>query len=99
MTLEGEQIHLTKTEYALLEALVGHPGKLLTHSWLLGQVWGPGYSGESHYLRVYIRQLRRKLDDDPGNPRWIITEPGLGYRWLPDPDVSPGTGGPDDRLP
>ncbi|MGH2589686.1 MAG: winged helix-turn-helix domain-containing protein, partial [Actinomycetota bacterium] len=63
-----------------------HPGKLLTHALLLQKVWGPSYAKESHYLRVYIRQLRRKLGDDPGRPRFIVTESGLGYRWKPEPD-------------
>lgn len=78
---DGNPIHLTPTEYRLLEALVGHPGKLLTHSWLLGKVWGAGYGKESQYVRVFVGQLRKKLEDDPTNPRWIITEPGVGYRW------------------
>jgi two-component system KDP operon response regulator KdpE len=79
-------IHLTKTEYRLLEAFVTHPGKLLTHGWLLGTVWGPGYAAERHYVRVYVRALRKKLDDDPSRPRFIVTEPGLGYRWRLEPD-------------
>jgi two-component system KDP operon response regulator KdpE len=62
-----------------------NPGKLLTHAWLLQRVWGPGYRTESNYLRLYVRQLRKKLGDTPALPRWITTEPGLGYRWLPDP--------------
>jgi two-component system, OmpR family, KDP operon response regulator KdpE len=78
-------IHLTKTEYRLLEAFVTHPGKLLTHGWLLSTVWGPGYAAETHYVRVYVRSLRKKLDDDPSRPRFIVTEPGLGYRWRPEP--------------
>jgi two-component system, OmpR family, KDP operon response regulator KdpE len=84
--IEGELLHLTPTEYRLLEAMATHPGKLLTHAWLLQKVWGPSYAKESHYLRVYIRQLRRKLGDDPGRPRFIVTESGLGYRWKPEPD-------------
>ncbi|MGH2589676.1 MAG: response regulator [Actinomycetota bacterium] len=84
--IEGELLHLTPTEYRLLEAMATHPGKLLTHAWLLQKVWGPSYAEESHYLRVYIRQLRRKLGDDPGRPRFIVTESGLGYRWKPEPD-------------
>lgn len=84
--LRGELVHLTATEYRLLEAMATNPGKLLTHSWLLGRVWGPGYGTESHYVRVYVRQLRAKLGDDPSRPRFIITEPGLGYRWKPEPD-------------
>jgi two-component system KDP operon response regulator KdpE len=86
--LRDEPIHLTPTEYRLLEAFVAHPGKLLTHRWLLQRVWGLGYASESQYLRVFIRQLRSKLDDDPARPRFIVTESGLGYRWRPDPDAS-----------
>jgi two-component system KDP operon response regulator KdpE len=78
----GEVVHLTKTELALLEELVTQPGKLLTHEHLLRQVWGRGYGSESNYLRVYVGQLRRKLGDDAGNPRLIVTEPGIGYRWI-----------------
>jgi two-component system KDP operon response regulator KdpE len=84
-------LHLTPIEYALLEALVTNPGKLLTHSWLLSKVWGSGYSDETPYLRVYVRQLRQKLGDDARVPRLIATEPRAGYRWLPDPDPQPGT--------
>lgn len=80
----GEPVHLTPTEYQLLEALVTHPGKLLTHRWLLAKVWGGEYGDESHYVRVYVAQLRRKLEEDPARPRWILTEPGLGYRWTDD---------------
>jgi two-component system KDP operon response regulator KdpE len=82
----GEPIHLTPTEYRLLKTLASHPGKLLTHQFLLQTVWGPGYGTESNYLRLYVRQLRQKLGDNPARPRWITTEPGLGYRWLPEPD-------------
>jgi two-component system KDP operon response regulator KdpE len=81
-----DTVRMTPTEYRLLEAMVTRPGKLLTHSWLLQRVWGPGYSTESHYLRVFVRQLRKKLGDDPTQPRWIVTEPGLGYRWGAEPD-------------
>ncbi|MGH2723520.1 MAG: response regulator [Actinomycetota bacterium] len=88
--LGGELLHLTRIEHRLLEALATNPGKLLTHRWLLRRVWGPGYDSESHYLRVYVRQLRRKLGDDPGRPRFIVTEPGLGYRWKPEPEPDPG---------
>jgi two-component system KDP operon response regulator KdpE len=83
--LEGEPVHLTPTEYKLLEAMATNPGKLLTHTWLLQKVWGHGYGTESNYLRLFVRQLRRKLADTPSAPRWITTEPGLGYRWLPEP--------------
>jgi two-component system, OmpR family, KDP operon response regulator KdpE len=82
VTLDEEPIHLTPTEYGLLEAFVTQPGKLLTHRWLLRQVWGRGYATESHYLRVYVRALRRKLGDDAAAPRLILTEPGVGYRWI-----------------
>ena len=80
--LDGDVVHLTKTELALLEQLVTHPGKLLTHEYLLRQVWGHGYGSESNYLRVYVGQLRRKLADDATSPRLIVTEPGIGYRWI-----------------
>lgn len=80
--LDGEVVHLTKTELALLEQLATQPGKLLTHEHLLRHVWGRGYGSESNYLRVYVGQLRRKLGDDAANPRLIVTEPGIGYRWI-----------------
>ena len=83
--VRGQKVHLTPTEYRMLEAMATHPGKLLTHQWLLREVWGPGYASESHYLRVYVKQLRKKLKDRPSSPRWITTEPGLGYRWLQEP--------------
>jgi two-component system KDP operon response regulator KdpE len=82
--LGDELVHLTPNEYGLLEAMVTNPGKLLTHQWLLRKVWGRGYGNESHYLHVYVRQLRRKLGDDAAMPRFIITEPGVGYRWSPE---------------
>jgi len=82
VTVGGERVHLTKTEYALLESLATNPGKLLTHQWLLRRVWGIGYGEESHYLRVYVRALRRKLGDEASAPRLILTEPGVGYRWI-----------------
>jgi two-component system, OmpR family, KDP operon response regulator KdpE len=80
--LGGAPVHLTRTEYALLEAFVTNPGKLLTHQWLLRRVWGRGYGEESHYLRVYVRALRRKLGDQAAAPALILTEPGVGYRWI-----------------
>ena len=82
--LGDDLVHLTPNEYGLLEAMVTNPGKLLTHQWLLRKVWGRGYGNESHYLHVYVRQLRQKLGDDAAMPRFIITEPGVGYRWSPD---------------
>ena len=85
VTLEGEPVHLTPTEYGLLEALVSNPGKLLTHQWLLRKVWGQGYGTETTYLRTYVRALRKKLDDDAAAPALIVTEPGVGYRWIGEP--------------
>lgn len=84
VVLDGVAVHLTPTEYRLLEAMVTNPGKLLTHAWLLQRVWGDGYERESNYLRLFVKQLRKKLNDTPSDPRWITTEPGLGYRWLPE---------------
>jgi two-component system KDP operon response regulator KdpE len=80
VTRKGVKVHLTRTEYQLLVAFVTHPGKLLTHRWLLSSVWGPGYLEETN-VRVHVGHLRRKLEEDPSNPRLILTEPGLGYRW------------------
>ena len=77
----GEEIRLTKTEWELLERLVRHPGALLTQRQLLTEVWGPAYATESGYLRFHFGQLRRKLEADPGRPRHLITEPGIGYRF------------------
>ena len=86
--VRGHVVHLTPTEYALLEAMVTNPGKLLTHQWLLRKVWGRGYDTENHYLHVYVRQLRQKLREDPAMPNLIITEPGVGYRWSPEEPTS-----------
>lgn len=85
VALDGEVLHLTPTEYALLEALATNPGKLLTHQWLLRRVWGQGYGTETTYLRTYVRALRRKLGDDAASPVLIVTEPGVGYRWVAEP--------------
>jgi two-component system KDP operon response regulator KdpE len=79
----GKPIHLTPTEFALLELFVTNPGKLLTHRWLLAKVWGDAYRDESHYVRVFVAGLRKKLEQDPTSPALIVTEPGVGYRWLP----------------
>ncbi len=78
----GAPVHLTRTELSLLELLVRNPGKLLTQEYLLREVWGPAYGTESNYLRVYVAQLRKKLHDDAAHPRLILTEPGIGYRWI-----------------
>lgn len=78
--LHNEIVRLTSTEYALLRMFVQHAGKVLLHGHLLREIWGPGFIEETQYLRVYIAQLRRKLEDDPANPRLLLTEPGIGYR-------------------
>jgi two-component system KDP operon response regulator KdpE len=85
VTRDGAPVHLTPTEYGLLEALVTNPGKLLTHQWLLRRVWGQGYGTETTYLRTYVRALRKKLGDDASAPALIVTEPGVGYRWVGEP--------------
>lgn len=76
-------VHLTRTEWQLLDLLARNPGKLVSQRQLLQAVWGPTYSGETHYLRQYLAQLRRKLEDDPARPRHLITEQGMGYRFRP----------------
>ena len=83
--MRGSQVQLSATEYRLLEAMATNPGKLLTKRWLLSRVWGPGYEDSTHYVRIYVQYVRRKLGDDPSRPTYIITEPGLGYRWKPEP--------------
>lgn len=80
VTRAGEKVRLTPTEYHLLEVLARHRDHLVPQATLLREVWGPGYEGESHYLRVYVAQLRRKLEQDAARPQLIVTEPGLGYR-------------------
>jgi two-component system KDP operon response regulator KdpE len=80
VTLNGEPVKLSATEYALLRTFVQHAGKVLTHRQLLREVWGPQYETETQYLRVYMTMLRRKLEADPANPKWFVTEPGVGYR-------------------
>jgi two-component system, OmpR family, KDP operon response regulator KdpE len=82
VTRAGLPVHLTRTEFALLEQFATNPGKLLTHRWLLQKVWGTGYQEQSHYLRVYVAGLRKKLEPDPSAPTLIVTEPGVGYRWM-----------------
>ncbi|WP_405436606.1 response regulator [Streptomyces avidinii] len=80
----GERsVRLTPTEWHLLEILITHPGRLITQSRLLLEVWGPTYGENTNYLRVYMAQLRRKLEADPSHPRYLITEPGMGYRFEP----------------
>jgi two-component system KDP operon response regulator KdpE len=79
----GEALRLTPTEWHLLEILVRNPGKLISQRQLLQEVWGSQYERETHYLRQYVAQLRRKLEDDPAHPRQLLTEPGMGYRFQP----------------
>jgi two-component system KDP operon response regulator KdpE len=80
VTVAGKPVQLTPHEYGLLRLFVLNPGKLLTHKTILKEVWGPAYQTESHYLHVYVSQLRRKLEPDPTRPRYLVTEPGAGYR-------------------
>src|SRR6187401_1771060 len=75
-------IKLTATEYNLLALLVSNQGKVLTHHYLLRAIWGPGYINQSQYLRVFIAQLRKKIEDDPNRPRFLLTESGIGYRFV-----------------
>jgi len=81
VSVAGRAVHLTPTEYDLLKVLMTNPNKVLTDRMLLQQVWGPDYGDESHYLHVYVARLRRKIEDDPQEPRHLVTEPGVGYRF------------------
>ena len=83
VTRGGQDVRLTPTEWQLLEVLVRLAGRLVTQRQLLAEVWGPGYQNEAHYLRVYVANLRRKLEPDPSAPRHLLTEPGIGYRFRP----------------
>ena len=80
VTVDGRAVHVTPLEYKILRLLALSPGKLLTHKTILREVWGPAYSAESNYLHVYVSQLRRKLEPDASSPRYLLTEPGAGYR-------------------
>jgi two-component system KDP operon response regulator KdpE len=80
VTIEGRPVRLTPLEYRLLTLLAQNAGKVLTHRMILKEVWGPGHTEDTHYLRVYMAQLRRKIEDDPARPRLLSTEPGVGYR-------------------
>ncbi len=84
ITRSGEEVHLTPNEFRLLAVLVKNPGRVLTHRQLLHEVWGPGSGNESHYLRVYVNQLRQKLEPEPVRPTLILTETGVGYRFRSD---------------
>ena len=78
----GETIKLTLTEYSLMALLARNEGKVLTHQYLLRAIWGPGYINQSQYLRVFIAQLRKKIEDDPNRPVYLVTESGVGYRFI-----------------
>jgi two-component system KDP operon response regulator KdpE len=80
VAVHGHAIHLTPIEHAILTILVHHAGKVVTHRQLLRDVWGPTYLEHGHYLRIYMGQLRRKIERDPAQPRYLLTEPGIGYR-------------------
>jgi two-component system, OmpR family, KDP operon response regulator KdpE len=84
VTKSGVQVKLTATEYDLLVLFIRHAGKVLTHKFLLETIWGPAYSEETQYTRVHVGNLRKKIEDDPANPRFIQTESGIGYRFLKD---------------
>jgi two-component system KDP operon response regulator KdpE len=81
VTRHGADVHLTPTEWGMLEILVRNPGKLVGQEELLNEVWGPAHGNQTHYLRVYLAQLRRKLEDDPSHPKHLLTEVGMGYRF------------------
>jgi two-component system, OmpR family, KDP operon response regulator KdpE len=85
VTRDGADVHLTPIEFDLLRVLAVHRGKLVTHRALLGEVWGPGYGDETHYLRVHVAHIRRKLEDDPARPQIVLTDAGVGYRLAPEP--------------
>jgi two-component system, OmpR family, KDP operon response regulator KdpE len=78
----AQEVHLTPIEYRLLTTLIRHAGKVVTHRQLLTAVWGPGYTHETHYVRVYMGQLRHKVETNPARPRYLLTEPGVGYRLI-----------------
>lgn len=82
VSLAGQEVRLTPTEYNLLKALISHPNKVLTERMLLREVWGPEYGDEGHYVHVYIARLRKKIEPNPQSPRYLRTEPGVGYRLL-----------------
>ena len=89
----SHEIELSPTEYDLLKAFVAHPDRVLTHGMLVHEVWGPEYGAESHYLHVYVARLRKKIESDPQRPRYLITEPGVGYRLISDENAEPSRAG------
>jgi two-component system KDP operon response regulator KdpE len=84
VTIDGNPVKLTPLEFKLLATLARHPGRVLTHSQLLREVWGPAAIHRHHYLRVFMAQLRQKIEPEPSQPRWLLTEPGVGYRFRED---------------
>jgi len=86
VTRDGEEVHLTPIEFDLLRVLAQHRGRLVTHRQLLQEVWGPEYGEETHYLRVHVAHIRAKLEPDPARPRYVATEPGVGYRLREEPN-------------
>lgn len=97
VTVQGREVHLTPTEYELLATLALNAGRVLTHRMLLQTVWGPEYGSETEYLWAYIRRLRQKIEPDPQNPRYILTEPGVGY-WMAPPEAFQNES-PDQKSP
>ncbi|MFZ2653144.1 MAG: response regulator [Burkholderiaceae bacterium] len=91
VTLGGERVRLTATQWRLLEVLARHAGRVVTSRQLLREVWGPAHAEQGHYLRIYVRQLRQRLEQDPSSPRFLITEAGIGYRLLVDSPAEPQT--------
>jgi two-component system KDP operon response regulator KdpE len=89
VTVDHKPVRLTPTEYDLLKYMIEHAGKVLTHRLLLREVWGQAYVDQAQYLRVFIGQLRKKLEQDPTRPRFILTDPGVGYRFCAEPDTPP----------
>ncbi|HSA86095.1 MAG TPA: response regulator transcription factor [Nitrospira sp.] len=87
VSLEGHPVKLTPTEYDLLKYMIEHAGKVLTHRMLLQEVWGQAYVDQAQYLRVFVGQLRKKIEKHPGRPRFILTDPGVGYRFCTDTDA------------
>ncbi|MGP1667770.1 MAG: winged helix-turn-helix domain-containing protein, partial [Rhodanobacter sp.] len=82
VSLDGTPLALTRKEYALLEMLLRHAGRVVTQHQLLVELWGPTHTGDNQYLRIVVGKLRQKLGDDPNNPQWLKTEPGVGYRFV-----------------
>jgi two-component system KDP operon response regulator KdpE len=85
VTMDGADVRLSRKEYGILRMLATNPGRVLTHQQILREVWGPGHLEDTHYLRIHVGHLRQKLGDDPAQPRYILTEPGVGYRLTEDP--------------